>query len=424
MWYTNEITQYNRKTMPSKGKKVVKSPIITNKTKQQLVPINKTINSSPQQAAMPCDTVTKSLKSKQDASSSSSSAAVVVSALMLPSPEENEVITSPHDSSPSFPNNKPKANNSNNNNNTNVPNPSSGIDEVLNESDQLLRAAAEAQALGRLRNASTFLLLAHARLVGLGRRFDRSRIEIMESTASAAAHDDDDEKETKKKNKNHEDLISSNGDNSGGGKRGMNKAADSNNATIDPLIQLGDQSNMSLLQLPVDTHNGGGGNIAATASNNNNNNNEPMLFPHQTFHHMPDGVAYVEHLARAAMELHHKRTGRGMQHDAMVEKQNALTKAKQVEQEQIRLAARGLFATAKGFTGVNVGATIGSENSRGEAPTTRKRKATEAQLDTEEKNAMAKRKGGRGKKPPTLVMHTQYGQNADVHELMKGGLLN
>ena len=145
---------------------------------------------------------------------------------------------------------------------------------------------------------------------------------------------------------------------------------------------------------------------------------------------MPDGVAYVEHLARAAMELHHKRTGRGMQHDAMVEKQAALSKARQLEQEQIRLAARGLFATAKGFTGVSVpsgdsgsggGGGGGGENSPS-VPTTRKRKQAENHLDEAEKIAVAKRKGGRGKKPPTLVMHTVIGKNFDVHDLMKGGL--
>jgi hypothetical protein len=32
----------------------------------------------------------------------------------------------------------------------------------------------------------------------------------------------------------------------------------------------------------------------------------------------------------------------------------------------------------------------------------------------------SKRKGGRGKKPPTLVMHTMAGRNLDVRELMRG----
>ena len=172
-----------------------------------------------------------------------------------------------------------------------------------------------------------------------------------------------------------------------------------------PLIQLGtDQSNMS----------------SVGTNSNNNNSNEPMLFP-QTLHHMPDGVAYVEHLARAAMELHHKRTGRGMQHDLMVEKQSALSQAKKDEKEQIRLAERGLFATAKGMTGIRVDAGENSNMSEPKAkPATRKRKQDQTDLEEAEKIAAAKRKGGRGKKPPTLVMHTVAGRNYDVHALMKG----
>ena len=272
----------------------------------------------------------------------------------------------------------------------------SGIDEVLSESDLLLRAAAEAQALGRLRNASTYLLLAHARLVGLGRRFDRSRIERSSTNNTAAAGAGG-------------DNITEDGDDSklsaaGGDKKGA----------MDPLIQGGESQSLPPLAM------GSNSNPAATA-NDNNNNSEPMLFPHQTFHHMPDGVAYVEHIARAAMELHHKRTGRGMQHDNMVEKINAESQKRKMEQEQIRLAARGLFATAKGFTGVRIGA--GSENSNDAPPKTRKRKADQATLDNEEKNALAKRKGGRGKKPPTLVMHTVVGKSKNVHDLMKGSLM-
>jgi len=303
----------------------------------------------------------------------------------------------------------------------NTANAHSGIDEVLSESDELLRAAAEAQALGRLRNASTYLLLAHARLVGLGRRFDRSRIVGSSAITTAAAATADG---THEDNGEDSKLSATAGGILKGGKN-------TNNGAMDPLIQGGDQSNMSL---PLTV--GSNSNAAATttvSNNKNNNNSEPMLFPHQTFHHMPDGVAYVEHLARAAMELHHKRTGRGMQHDTVVEKQNAANKVKQVEQEQIRLAARGLFATAKGFTGVSVGhnhaAVVGGGDQGSNAtaalpPTTRKRKLTETTLDNEEKNAMAKRKGGRGKKPPTLVMHTVAGKNSDVHDLMKGSLLN
>ena len=49
------------------------------------------------------------------------------------------------------------------------------FDNVLQESADLAQAASEAQQLGRLKMASTYLLLLHARLVGLGRRFDKLR---------------------------------------------------------------------------------------------------------------------------------------------------------------------------------------------------------------------------------------------------------
>ena len=46
-------------------------------------------------------------------------------------------------------------------------------DTVLAEASDLMLAASEAQRLGRLKLASGYLLLLHARLVGLGKRFDK-----------------------------------------------------------------------------------------------------------------------------------------------------------------------------------------------------------------------------------------------------------
>ena len=57
------------------------------------------------------------------------------------------------------------------------------------ESHDLLLAASQAQQLGRLKMASAYLLLLHARLVGLGKRFDRARITSMTRTCE---NDDDD----------------------------------------------------------------------------------------------------------------------------------------------------------------------------------------------------------------------------------------
>ncbi|KAL7569442.1 hypothetical protein ACA910_009626 [Epithemia clementina (nom. ined.)] len=61
------------------------------------------------------------------------------------------------------------------------------FDSVLQESADLSQAAAEAQQLGRLKMASTYLLLLHARLVGLGKRFDKLRAPILDDQEMAAA---------------------------------------------------------------------------------------------------------------------------------------------------------------------------------------------------------------------------------------------
>eukprot|EP00956_Cyclotella_meneghiniana_P004901 scaffold6050_cov70-Cyclotella_meneghiniana.AAC.5 len=178
------------------------------------------------------------------------------------------------------------------------------IDEIINESNDLLQAAREAQCLGRLRASSSYLLLAHARLVGLGRRFDRSRcledeaVGVVTKTPDNNANENDEKQTT--------------------------------------------QTSIILPPMPV----------AQNA--------------------LPD-VALMEHLARSGMELHHKRTGRGMQHISQMEK---------------------MANTPK------VGKTAAA--------------TTAATKDKE----TPKRKGGRGKKPPTLVMHTLLGAELDAKKLM------
>lgn len=52
--------------------------------------------------------------------------------------------------------------------------PLNAYDAVLAESQDLLQAASEAQQLGRMKMCSAYLLLLHARLVGLGKRFDKA----------------------------------------------------------------------------------------------------------------------------------------------------------------------------------------------------------------------------------------------------------
>jgi hypothetical protein len=80
-------------------------------------------------------------------------------------------------------------------------------DAVLAESNDLLAAAHEAQQLGRYKMASTYLLLLHARLVGLGRRFDKM---------NDGDDDDDDNDNDYEEEEQEEEGNEVNGTNEGG----------------------------------------------------------------------------------------------------------------------------------------------------------------------------------------------------------------
>jgi hypothetical protein len=75
---------------------------------------------------------------------------------------------------------------------------------------------------------------------------------------------------------------------------------------------------------------------------------QPPLPPALTQHANYADVAYVEHLARSGMELHHRRTGRGMQHEAAIERAVVAARMRRMEEEQIVRAARGVCALSDG----------------------------------------------------------------------------
>ena len=200
------------------------------------------------------------------------------------------------------------------------------IDEIINESNDLLQAAREAQSLGRLRASSSYLLLAHARLVGLGRRFDRSRC-LEDETASSD------------KNNSNAPMVQTELENSNG---------DGDNSN----------SNVTILQPPQA------------------NDQTAILPPMPVAHNALPEISLIENLARSSMELHHKRTGRGMQHEAQMEKMAHIP--------------------------VKAGKSSANNNS----------------VAAKDEDTPNKRKGGRGKKPPTLVMHTLLGAELDAKKLM------
>ena len=257
----------------------------------------------------------------------------------------------------------------------------------MNELDDLLQAASESQALGRLRNSYSSLLLAHQRLVGLGRRVDRSYCEAERNCV-------EDEQQQQQNN------VVNNTD--GGGGDGSHQ--ESNMTTMSTMT-----TTTTFLPPLV---------------------NQPPLPLTLTQHGEYADVAYVEHLARSAMELHHRRTGRGMQHELAMERAAHAAKTKKMEDEQIRQAAQGVFALSSAVppgNGEGVSTTTSSTPATSSGGIKKKRKGSTdgdeagvswGGLDTP--GTPSKRKGGRGKKPPTLVMQTTAGRNVDVRELMKG----
>lgn len=270
--------------------------------------------------------------------------------------------------------------------------PPSALDEVMNELDDLLQAASESHALGRLRNSYSSLLLAHQRLVGLGRRVDRSYCEAERSCV---------EEEQQQQHDNNTDV--------GGGGEGSHQESNMTSMSttttfLPPLV------------------------------------NQPPLPLTLTQHGEYADVAYVEHLARSAMELHHRRTGRGMQHELAIERAAHAVKTKKMEDEQIRQAAQGVFALSSavspggGGGGDGVSRTTASSTPATSSGGMKKRKGstdgdegvswkeyTDGNNDgPDTPGTPSKRKGGRGKKPPTLVMQTMTGRNLDVRELMTG----
>lgn len=52
------------------------------------------------------------------------------------------------------------------------------VDEILDEANAILQCAHEAQSLGWLKEAHTYLILAHGRLVGLGRLIEQRDVDI------------------------------------------------------------------------------------------------------------------------------------------------------------------------------------------------------------------------------------------------------
>ena len=162
-------------------------------------------------------------------------------------------------------------------------------DAMLGEISDLLMAAQQAQSLGRLKMASTYQLLVHARLVGLGKRFDRFLAHGQSSIPKISAERSLSFPQISKSGTAAAGSSATAGDTEASSSAGATTASTNAATGSTPLNKKGDGTHVvknaqetlaKILPTEIDLDN-----------------------------------TMMEHLARAAMELHNRRTGRGMLHE-------------------------------------------------------------------------------------------------------------
>lgn len=233
-----------------------------------------------------------------------------------------------------------------------VETPVNVYDAVLGEAEDLLHAAAEAQALGRLKMASAYQLLLHARLVGLGKRFDRAQVQgpVPEEAAK--------------------------------------KSLAASSSSPDPTLQASELAKLLPQNVEMD-------------------------------------ATMMEHLARAAMELHHQRTGRRIASDNVSEPAPPPKPAPSIvwtEQEQLQVQ-KALDAGIKDPADIAAQLKTRSEAQvRAYLHNSKERQKGSAQMEEEFTCEIVspRRRGGRGKKPPTQAMNTVPNAKIDTKALLSG----
>ena len=172
--------------------------------------------------------------------------------------------------------------------------PSDIYDAMIGEISDLLQAAQEAQAFGRMKMSATYQLLAHTRLVGLGKRFDGF-------------------------------LVHNN--------NGLEPSTISGSMTPLPVSPTTTPASSKMqskqprvLKFPDDASNQPHpSSNSKTASSRKPNAKDIQDAQESLAKILPTGVdlddSMMEHLARAAMELHNKRTGKGLLHERQENKQ-------------------------------------------------------------------------------------------------------
>ena len=248
-------------------------------------------------------------------------------------------------------------------------------DAVLGEAEDLLASAHQAQALGRLKMSSAYLLLLHARLVGLGKRFDRS------SQATVPHHTIH--------NNNHATTTTSDNNNN------------DNTSTPPTMVTTTTTAAAAVSQ-----------GVAATPESASKTSSSMAVVQELAKHlsNVDMDSAMVEHLARAAMELHHQRTGRKFQSSP------SLSIAWTPQEKQTCL---DLHAANKSEADIASQLTTRTEAQVKAFLRNNQERQKESQAMEQEFNN-SPRKKGRGRKPPTQAMNTVPNANLDAKYLLSG----
>lgn len=273
-------------------------------------------------------------------------------------------------------------------------------DSVLGEAEDLLKAAMEAQALGRLKMASAYQLLLHARLVGLGKRFDRAQV----------IHTGTNNNKTK-----------------------MDATKNVSACTTSP----GSSPPPKVNESPVATEK------VATEKNNTPEAKQEAIPAEELAKVLPTGIeldqGMMEHLARAAMELHHKRTGRRIQSDTppKVVPTTSATGVAWTEDELVKfqeIIKKGKtdpddIAKAVGTrTEAQVRAYLRNTQERQKGARAVEQEWGETTEGDHEKHGggeevSPRKRGGRGRKPATTAMNTVPNAKLDARFLLSGNAL-
>lgn len=243
-------------------------------------------------------------------------------------------------------------------------------DAVLGEAEDLLQAAREAQALGRLKMASAYQLLLHARLVGLGKRFDRAQVIDPEPA--------------------EEEEPSAEGD------------------IVEESCKAPTPKPAAEKKTPVKAQ-------------------QPPPPVDGLSKYLPEDIQLdsqmMEHLARVAMELHHQKTGRKIQSDfasPVPTKSTVAWNEQEKHQCQILLdqglSEHDIAQRMKTRSEQQVRAFLANQKQRAKEVRVIEQDFVAGEEDTP-------RKKGRGRKPPTQAMNTVPNANLDAKKLLSGKAL-